>query len=123
VNTANRTAARVLAGKNGGMSPRFAGLRLADEVGVSAEKKTLTAKPAVAASSTTDKASRPRSQPSRTASKIEKLVCRYCGSDDLAPSFKKRRDARCRACFKKRYGSTARSKQATLAGKAKVANK
>jgi hypothetical protein len=34
-----------------------------------------------------------------------KLVCRYCGSDDLAPSFKKRRDARCRACFKKRYGS------------------
>jgi hypothetical protein len=33
------------------------------------------------------------------------LVCRYCGSDDLAPSFKKRRDARCRACFKKRYGA------------------
>jgi hypothetical protein len=33
------------------------------------------------------------------------LVCRYCGSDDLAPSFRKRRDARCRACFKKRYGS------------------
>jgi len=33
------------------------------------------------------------------------LACRYCGSDDLAPSFKKRRDARCRACFKKRYGS------------------
>ena len=35
----------------------------------------------------------------------EKLVCRYCGSDDLAPSFKKRRDARCRSCFKKRYSS------------------
>ena len=34
-----------------------------------------------------------------------KLVCRYCGGDDLAPSFEKRRDARCRACFKKRYGS------------------
>ena len=33
------------------------------------------------------------------------LVCRYCGSDDLAPSFKERRDTRCRACFKKRYGS------------------
>ena len=33
-----------------------------------------------------------------------KLVCRYCGSDDLAPSFIKRRDARCRACFKARYG-------------------
>jgi hypothetical protein len=37
----------------------------------------------------------------------EKLGCRYCGSDDLALSFKKRRDARCRACFKKRYSSPA----------------
>jgi hypothetical protein len=37
----------------------------------------------------------------------EKLVCRYCGSDDIAPSFKKRRDARCRAYFKKRYSSSA----------------
>jgi hypothetical protein len=41
------------------------------------------------------------------------LVCRYCGSDDLAPSFKKRRDARCRACFKKRYGSGSRAKAKT----------
>jgi hypothetical protein len=40
----------------------------------------------------------------------EKLVCRYCGSDDLAPSFKKSRDARCRACFKKRYSSVATRK-------------
>ena len=40
-------------------------------------------------------------------SKSEKLVCRYCGSDDLAPSFIKRRDRRCRKCFSKRYGSTA----------------
>jgi hypothetical protein len=39
----------------------------------------------------------------------EKLVCRYCGSDDLAPSFIKRRDARCRACFKQRYGSAKRA--------------
>jgi hypothetical protein len=30
-------------------------------------------------------------------------ICRYCGSKDLAPSFIKRHDARCRACFKKRY--------------------
>ena len=37
--------------------------------------------------------------------KAEKLVCRYCGSDDLAPSFVKRRDRRCRKCFKSRYGS------------------
>jgi hypothetical protein len=47
---------------------------------------------------------------SRKTSGQEKLVCRYCGSDDLAPSFKKRRDARCRACFKKRYSSPATRK-------------
>jgi ribosomal protein L40E len=41
-------------------------------------------------------------------SKSEKLVCRYCGSDDLAPSFIKRRDRRCRKCFSKqlRVGNT-----------------
>jgi hypothetical protein len=44
-------------------------------------------------------------------SKSERLVCRYCGSDDLAPSFIKRRDRRCRKCFAKRYGSTARPKK------------
>jgi hypothetical protein len=43
-----------------------------------------------------------------SGSGTHKLVCRYCGSDDLAPSFIKRRDARCRACFKKRYGSAER---------------
>jgi len=62
------------------------------------------------------KAHRPRS-----ATKGEKLVCRYCGSDDLSPSFKKRSDARCRACFKKRYGSSARGKKGSRAGKVKVA--
>ena len=45
--------------------------------------------------------------------KVEKLVCRYCGSDDLAPSFIKRRDRRCRKCFSKRYGSAAHGKKAT----------
>ena len=44
--------------------------------------------------------------------KVKKLVCRYCGSDDLAPSFIKRRDRRCRKCFSKRYGSAARAKKA-----------
>ena len=44
-------------------------------------------------------------------SKSEKLVCRYCGSDDLAPSFIKRRDRRCRQCFSKRYGSAARTRK------------
>jgi hypothetical protein len=44
-------------------------------------------------------------------SKSERLVCRYCGSDDLAPSFIKRRDRRCRKCFSKRYGSAAGTKK------------
>ena len=43
--------------------------------------------------------------------KPEKLVCRYCGSDDLSPSFIKRRDRRCRKCFSKRYGSAVRGKK------------
>ena len=42
-------------------------------------------------------------------SRSNKLVCRYCGSDDLAPSFIKRQDRRCRKCFSKRYGSAARA--------------
>jgi len=43
-----------------------------------------------------------------------KLVCRYCGSDDLAPSFVKRRDRRCRKCFSNRYGSAARTKKGRI---------
>jgi hypothetical protein len=72
----------------------------------------------------TAKATRtPRRPPrsSNAASVTGKLVCRYCGSDDLAPSFKKRRDARCRACFKKRYSSAARSKKTARTRKAKAA--
>lgn len=56
----------------------------------------------------TSKAMRARPHGSRSATKTGTLVCGYCGSDDLAPSFRKRRDARCRACCKKRYGSAAR---------------
>jgi hypothetical protein len=44
-------------------------------------------------------------------SKSEKLLCRYCRSNDLAPSFIKRRDRRCRKCFSKRYGSAARTRK------------
>jgi hypothetical protein len=47
-------------------------------------------------------------------SKSDKLVCRYCGSDDLAPSFVKRRDRRCRKCFSKRYGSVAGARKAKV---------
>ena len=46
--------------------------------------------------------------------KPEKLVCRYCGSSDLAPSFIRRRDRRCRKCFAKRYRSDARTKKARV---------
>jgi hypothetical protein len=66
-------------------------------------------------SAKTGKAARPASRSSNGESGA--LVCRYCGSDDLAPSFKKRRDARCRACFKQRYSSSSRAKKA---GKAKT---
>jgi hypothetical protein len=44
-------------------------------------------------------------------SKSNELVCRHCGSADLAPSFIKRRDRRCRECIRKRYGSAARAKK------------
>ncbi|WP_304820141.1 hypothetical protein [Candidatus Binatus sp.] len=47
-------------------------------------------------------------------SKSDKLVCRYCGSDDLAPSFIKRRDRRCRKCFSKRYGSAGQTRKAKV---------
>jgi len=52
---------------------------------------------------------RPLRKETVSKSKSDKLVCRYCGSEDLAPSFIKRRDRRCRKCFSKRYGSVARA--------------
>jgi hypothetical protein len=83
------------------------------------KKRAVDAKPKAARTAKTTKAS-PRS--SRAASSAEKLVCRYCGSDDLAPSFKKRRDARCRACFKQRYGSAPQDKETQGTRKTKAAN-
>jgi hypothetical protein len=85
-----------------------------------AKKRVVAARRKGASSSKMEKAARP-SRESVRVPKAERLVCRYCGSDDLAPSFKKRRDARCRACFKKRYGSAARSKRARRSTKAKAA--
>jgi hypothetical protein len=54
---------------------------------------------------------RPRRKETGSKSKPETLVCRYCGSDDLAPSFIKRWDHRCRKCFSKRYGSAAQARK------------
>jgi hypothetical protein len=57
---------------------------------------------------------RPLRKKMDSKSKLNKLVCRYCGSDDLAPSFIKRCDRRCRKCFSKRYGSAARARKAKV---------
>ena len=54
---------------------------------------------------------RPLRKEAGSKSKSGKLGCRYCGSNDLAPSFIKRRDRRCRKCFSKRYGSAARARK------------
>ena len=62
----------------------------------------------------TTKPGQPLRKKTGSKPKAEKLVCRYCGSDDLAPSFIKRRDRRCRKCFGKRYGSAARAKKARI---------
>lgn len=63
----------------------------------------------MARNASSTKASKPAA---RGQAKVEKLRCRYCGSEDLAPSFRKRRDARCRACFKQRHGSGDKKTQA-----------
>ncbi len=60
------------------------------------------------------RSARPFRKEMGSKSKSDKLVCRYCGSDDLAPSFIKRRDRRCRNCFSKRYGSAAPAKKAKV---------
>ncbi len=85
------------------------------------DTKPVVAKPEATPPSKTRKAAPRPLESSRVAAKEGKLICRYCGSDDLAPSFKKRRDARCRACFKKRYGSAARKKGSPRPRKAKAA--
>jgi hypothetical protein len=63
-------------------------------------KKIVAAKPKGAPASKTRKAAGRPPRSSRAKPDGEKLICRYCGSDDLAPSFRRRRDARCRACLR-----------------------
>jgi len=60
------------------------------------------------------KPARPLRKKMGSKPKSNKLLCRYCGSDDLAPSFIKRRDRRCRKCFSKRYGSVAPARKAKV---------
>ena len=98
-----------------------AGELIANETPASARKKNVAAQPKGAPASKTRKAAGRPPQSSRAKPKGEKLICRYCGSDDLAPSFRRRRDARCRACFKQRYGSAARNQKAVRTRKVKAA--
>ena len=88
------------------------GARAADEAAAPAKKQAVTNQPKAALATKAGKAARRPPRSSHVASDVKKLICRYCGSDDLAPSFLKRRDARCRACFKQRYGSAVREKKA-----------
>jgi hypothetical protein len=94
---------------------------IANEASASAKQKTAAAKPKGAPASKTRKAAGRPPRSLRAKPNGEKLICRYCGSDDLAPSFRRRRDARCRACFKQRYGSAARHQKAVRMRKVKAA--
>jgi hypothetical protein len=76
------------------------------------KRKTVAAKQTVKVPVQSGKSAR-RASRKRSSAGSSKLVCRYCGSAELAPSFIKRRDARCRACFKARYGSAAKGADAT----------
>jgi len=63
---------------------------------MNANANPVTATPTPAPPSKPRKAARRPPRSSRAAAKAEKLVCRYCGSDDLAPSFKVPLDHCCR---------------------------
>jgi hypothetical protein len=117
VNTDTKPAAGAPVGEKDRTDPLSPGR--GDGMAMRTEKNTITVKPKAASPSKSSKTARRLPQSLRTGSKAEKVVCRYCGSDDLAPSFIKRRDARCRACFKQRYGSAKRSKQPARARRAK----
>jgi len=120
VNTDNQPAAGVSVNESAKVSPHRSGAGSARASAALAKKKPAAAKPTAAPASKSSRPARAASQSSRTGSKPDKLVCRYCGSDDLAPSFKKRRDARCRACFKQRYGSPARDRKEIHRNQAKA---
>ncbi len=98
-----------------------AGALAADEAATPAKQKVVAHQLKAAPATKARKAARRPTRSSGAASEVKQLVCRYCGSDDLAPSFLKRRDARCRACFKQRYGSAVRKKTATSTRETKPA--
>ena len=66
-----------------------AGELIANEASASAKKKTAAAKPKGAPASKTRKPAGRPPRSSRAKPDGKKLICRYCGSDDLAPSFRR----------------------------------
>jgi hypothetical protein len=118
VSTNTKPAAEVVLSRNGGLSADRSDPFAPDKSGAPRKRAVEVEKASVRWK--TSRATRRSARSSATASKPEKLICRYCGSDDLAPSFKQRRDARCRACFKQRYGSTAKDKKSKPVLKAKT---
>lgn len=121
VSTFSKPVGGAFPNENGKMSTHPSEAPPTDQPAATLKKKAVIARTKPVLSSKTGKVAQRPARSSRVASKAEKLVCRHCGSDDLAPSFKKRRDARCRACFKQRYGSSSRRKTASRARKAKAA--
>ncbi len=119
--THTKPQVEVAVGASGRTVAGRAGALAADEAAAPAKKQAVTNQPKAALATKAGKAARRPPRSSRVASEMKKLVCRYCGSDDLAPSFLKRRDARCRACFRQRYGSAVREKKATRTRQPKAA--
>jgi hypothetical protein len=103
-----------------GPAASFNQSRRTDQSVAPAKKQAVGAKPKLDRATKITKTPQRPARSSRAASSSESLVCRYCGSDDLAPSFRKRRDARCRACFKKRYGLEPQDKKNTRIRKTKA---
>ncbi len=122
MNTKTKPAARAVVSQSGRTIAALPSSRPADKPAAPAEKTAVSGNPKAGLPSKTRKTAGRPLRLSRAASSAEKLVCRYCSSDDLAPSFKKRCDARCRACFKQRYGSAARGKKVVRTRKTKSAS-
>jgi hypothetical protein len=119
--TQSKSEAGVSAGANDRRVVGRTSVRAPEEATTPANKKVVGNQSKVAVATKATKAARRPSRSARVTSKTKKLACRYCRSDDLAPSFLKRRDARCRTCFQQRYGSVARDKKASRPRKAKTA--
>ena len=101
MNTQLRSATAMLVNQRGKARAGIASP--AHEPAASVKQPSITAKKATRSLKTSKMAR--QSAPSSQAAAQRSSWCAAIGRADLAPSFSKRRDARCRACFKQRYGS------------------